>query len=115
MDNHGSHETGEFVQLANLNHILPYPFLAHASHYMQPCDVGLFQPYKHRQSIKLNEAIAQLDVEYHLKSTAQRSEAGQLVGDLPDELADWERAHVPSFRKRITPQSATTRYTTRRC
>jgi hypothetical protein len=26
MDNHGSHKTGEFVQLANLNHILPYPF-----------------------------------------------------------------------------------------
>jgi hypothetical protein len=35
---------------------------------MQPCDVGLFQPYKHWQNIKLNEAIAQLDVEYHLKS-----------------------------------------------
>ena len=25
-------------------------------------------------------------------TTAQRSEAGQFVGDLPDELADWERA-----------------------
>jgi hypothetical protein len=68
MDNHGSHETGEFVRLANLNHILPYPLLAHASHYMQPCDVGIFQPYKHWQNIKVNEAIAQLDVEYHLKS-----------------------------------------------
>jgi hypothetical protein len=35
---------------------------------MQPCDVGLFQPHKHWQTIKLNEAIAELDVEYHLKS-----------------------------------------------
>jgi hypothetical protein len=35
---------------------------------MQPCDVGLFQPYKHWQNVKVNEAIAQLDVQYHLKS-----------------------------------------------
>ena len=68
MDNHHSHETGEFIQLANLNHILPYPLLPHSSHFMQPCNVGLFQPHKHWQDIKLNEAVAQLDVEYHLKS-----------------------------------------------
>lgn len=68
MDNHGSHETGEFVKLANLNYILPCPILPLTSHYMQPCDVGLFQPYKRWQNTKLNEAIAQLDVEYHLKS-----------------------------------------------
>jgi hypothetical protein len=68
MDNHRSHETGEFIQLANLNHILPFPLIAHTSHYMQPLDVGIFQPYKHWQDTKLNEAIALLDVEYHLKS-----------------------------------------------
>jgi hypothetical protein len=68
MDNHGSHETGEFIKLANLNHILPYPLLLHSSHFIQPCDVGLFRPYKHWHNKKLNEAVAQLDVEYHLKT-----------------------------------------------
>lgn len=47
MDNHGSHETPEFIQLANDNHILPFPFPSHMTHCMQPLDVGIFQPYKH--------------------------------------------------------------------
>jgi hypothetical protein len=68
MDNHGTHETLEFVKLANSNNILPYPLVPHSSHFMQPCDVGLFRPYKHWQNIKLLEAVAQLDVEYHLRS-----------------------------------------------
>ena len=34
MDNHGSHETGEFIELANKNYILPYPLLLHSSHFM---------------------------------------------------------------------------------
>ena len=47
MDNHGSHETPEFIQLANENHILPYPLLAHLTHCMQSLDVGCFQLYKY--------------------------------------------------------------------
>jgi DDE superfamily endonuclease len=47
MDNHRSYETLEFIQLANENHILPYPLLAYLTHCMQPLDVGCFQPYKH--------------------------------------------------------------------
>src|SRR5438034_7461182 len=55
MDNHGSHETPEFIQLANENHILPYPLLSHLTHCMQPLDVGVFQPYKQdRNSTRLN-------------------------------------------------------------
>ena len=34
MDNYGSHETGEFIELANKNYILPYPLLLHSSHFM---------------------------------------------------------------------------------
>jgi hypothetical protein len=58
MDNHRGYKIGEFIKLANSNNILPYPLLLHSSHYMQPCDVGLFRPYKHRQNVKLIEAIA---------------------------------------------------------
>jgi hypothetical protein len=47
MNNHESHETAEFLKLANDNHILSYPLLLHLMHYMQSLDVGVFQPYKH--------------------------------------------------------------------
>jgi hypothetical protein len=46
---------------------------------MQPCDVGLFQPYKHWQNIKLNEAIAQLAVEYNLESFLRDESASNLI------------------------------------
>src|SRR5438045_2526239 len=68
MDNHGSHETPEFIQLANENHILPYPLLAHLTHCMQPLDVGCFQPYKHWHDVAIKDALAGLDVEYGLRS-----------------------------------------------
>ena len=68
MDNHGSHETPEFIQLANENHILPYPLLAHLTHCMQPLDVGCFQPYKHWHDVAVQNALAGLDVEYTLRS-----------------------------------------------
>ena len=47
MNNHGSHETAEFVKLANENHILSYPLIPYLTHCMQPLDVGVFQPYKY--------------------------------------------------------------------
>jgi hypothetical protein len=68
MDNHGSHETPEFIKLANENHILPYPLLAHMTHCMQPLDVGVFQPYKHWHNVAIKDAIASLDIEYGLRS-----------------------------------------------
>jgi hypothetical protein len=101
IDNHGSHATPEFITLANYNHILPYPLIPHSSHFMQPCDVGLFGPYKHWHNVKLNKAVAKLDVEYHLKT---------FLKDLP-----WIRAQTfkkdtirSAFRKSgIYPPSAT--------
>jgi hypothetical protein len=68
IDNHGSHETPEFIQLANENHILPYPLIAHLTHCMQPLDVGVFQPYKHWHDVAIKDALASLDVEYRLRS-----------------------------------------------
>jgi hypothetical protein len=68
MDNHGSHETVEFIKLANDNHILPYPLIAHLTHCMQPLDVGVFHPYKHWHNIAIQDALAGLDVEYGIRS-----------------------------------------------
>jgi len=64
MDNHGSHETGEFLKLANDNHILPYPLIPHLTHCMQPLDVGVFQPYKHWHEVAMRDALTSLSFEY---------------------------------------------------
>jgi len=68
MDNHGSHETGEAIQLAYDNHILLYPLIAHLTHCMQPLDVGCFQPYKHWHDKAIHESLAKFDVEYGIRS-----------------------------------------------
>lgn len=68
MDNHGSHTTAEFIRLANENHILPYPLIPHMTHCMQPLDVGIFQPYKHWHDVKIQESVANLNVEYCIRS-----------------------------------------------
>jgi DDE superfamily endonuclease len=68
MDNHRSHETLEFIKLANENHILPYPLIAHLTHCMQPLDVGIFQLYKHWHDVAIKDVLAGLNVEYSLRS-----------------------------------------------
>src|ERR1700761_1134398 len=75
MDNHGSHETGEAIQLAYENKILLYPLIAHLTHCMQPLDVGCFQPYKHWHDKAIHESLAQFDVEYGIRS---------FIRDLPE-------------------------------
>jgi hypothetical protein len=42
MDNHGSHRTPEFINLAVQHNIVPFSFPAHLTHCMQPCDIGIF-------------------------------------------------------------------------
>ena len=66
MDNHGSHATPEFVDLANENHIRPYLLIPHLTHCMQPLDVGIFQPYKHWHNVAIQEAIFESFIEYSL-------------------------------------------------
>ncbi len=68
MDNHGSHETPEFLRLADENRILPYPLIPHLTHCMQPLDVGVFQPYKPWHDVAIRDALAGLDVEYGIRS-----------------------------------------------
>lgn len=66
MDNHGSHMTPEFVALANQNYIRPYSMIAHLTHYMQPLDVGVFQPYKHWHDVAIQRAVSESFIEYSL-------------------------------------------------
>jgi hypothetical protein len=68
MDNHKSHETPEFINLANANHILPFPLIPHLTHCMQPLDVGIFQPYKHYHDLAIKNALSRLDLEYTICS-----------------------------------------------
>ena len=66
MDNHESHETAEFLKLANDNHILPYSLILHFTHCMQSLDVGVFQFYKHWHDIAIQNALASLSFEYDI-------------------------------------------------
>lgn len=68
MDNHGSHMTQEFSDLANAHNIRPYPILAHLSHCMQPCDCGTFWAYKHWHQVAVKDAILKLDFDYSIRS-----------------------------------------------
>ena len=47
MDNHTSHQTHEFLVYAREKGILLYYLPPHATHFLQPLDVVVFQPYKH--------------------------------------------------------------------
>ena len=68
MDNHGSHITAEFIDLATRNNIIPFTFPAHLTHCMQPWDVGLFLAYKHWHSNAIQYALERLEFEYTISS-----------------------------------------------
>lgn len=46
-DGHSSHLTQEFVEYCWEHRIRPFQLPPHATHLLQPCDVGLFQALKH--------------------------------------------------------------------
>jgi hypothetical protein len=64
MDNHGSHVTPEFIELANENHIRPFPMIPHLTHCMQPLDVGVFHPMKHWHDMAIQDALSEFNIEY---------------------------------------------------
>ena len=59
MNNHESHETAEFLKLANDNHILSYSLISHLTHCMQSLNVGVFQSYKHWHDRAIQNALAE--------------------------------------------------------
>ena len=67
MNNHESHEIIDFLKLVNDNHILLYPLISHLTHYMQPLDVGVFQPYKHWHDRAIQDAFIELSFKYDIQ------------------------------------------------
>lgn len=46
-DGFDSHCTQEFLEVLEDHNVIPYRLPPHTSHFLQPLDVGCFQPYKH--------------------------------------------------------------------
>ena len=68
INNYRSYKTIEFIKLVNENYIYPYPLIPYLIHYIQPLDIGVFQPYKYWHDIAIKDALARLDIEYRLRS-----------------------------------------------
>ena len=64
MDNHGSHCTEEFIEMANKNMIRPYPLIAHCAHCMQPLDVGCFRSFTHWYQEAIHNSMIKMDLDY---------------------------------------------------
>lgn len=56
LDNHVSHATAEFLYYARERGIIPYYLPPHTTHFLQPLDVVVFQPYKHWHSEAVDAA-----------------------------------------------------------
>jgi hypothetical protein len=52
-DGHDSHVTKDFLEILEDAHIIPLLLPPHTTHFLQPLDVGVFQPYKywHTQAV----------------------------------------------------------------
>jgi hypothetical protein len=56
MDNYSSHCFREFIEYANEHKVVLFSLPPHTSHFLQPLDVVLFQPYKHYHRKAVNQA-----------------------------------------------------------
>jgi hypothetical protein len=56
-DGHGSHMTREFVEMWDENNIVLFYLPPHTTHFLQPLDVGCFQPLKHYHAKVLQGSI----------------------------------------------------------
>jgi hypothetical protein len=63
MDGHGSHLTIEFVEYCDKTWIVPFLLPLHATHLLQPLDIGVFQSYKHyhQELLEKNVSIGGID------------------------------------------------------
>lgn len=57
MDGHGSHETPEFEEFCRKRNIVTLTMPAHASHLLQPLDVGCFAPLKKAYGQRIENLI----------------------------------------------------------
>src|ERR1700723_1894418 len=75
LDGHGSHLTKEFAEYCDENRIILFAIPPHTSHFLQPLDIVLFQPFKHnhRKAVEMATQTGCTDFNkveflYHLKS-----------------------------------------------
>ncbi|RFU28314.1 hypothetical protein B7463_g8025, partial [Scytalidium lignicola] len=68
VDGHESHESREFIELAEKYHIIPLEFPSHLTHIIQPLDVKVFRPYKWYHKRAIREALGRLEPEYTVTS-----------------------------------------------
>jgi hypothetical protein len=63
MDGHGSHLTIEFIKYCDRNGIVPFLLPPHATHLLQPLDIGVFQSYKHyhQELLESNVSMGGID------------------------------------------------------
>ena len=57
MDGCGAYITWEFIDYCNTNKIKLVLLPVHATHFLQPLDVGIFQPFKHWHAEGVNKAM----------------------------------------------------------
>ena len=57
VDGHGSHTTRELLEFCESRKIIVFGFPPHSTHLLQPCDVGLFGPYKQHFATAVDDAV----------------------------------------------------------
>jgi hypothetical protein len=56
LDGYGSHHTLEFIRYCDEHRIIPFGLPSHSTHFLQPLDVVVFQPYKHYHAEAVDRA-----------------------------------------------------------
>jgi hypothetical protein len=83
-DGHGSHLTYDFLQYCGLNYIIPYCFLPHTTHLIQPLGSQPFQVYKH----------------YYRKRNNHLAQAGEEMEDKDGFLREISSIRAKAFKQR---------------
>jgi hypothetical protein len=105
-DGHDSHISGNFVTFCIENDIVLLILLPHASHLIQPLDVGLFGPLKTAISVRMDRlirtGIAQLRKDEWVEVYSDARKAAFTFANI---LAEWRGAGVfPLNRVRVLRQ-----------
>lgn len=82
-DGHGSYLTDEFTYYCWAHDIIPFKLLPHSTHLLQPLDIGVFQPFKHRHQVALHEEVRYRAFEFSKL----------------DFLSAFQRIHERTFKK----------------
>ncbi|RPA89660.1 hypothetical protein L873DRAFT_1629841, partial [Choiromyces venosus 120613-1] len=71
VDGHITHHQDDFIIKCHEHHIVPFEFLSHLTHVLQPLDTGVFCPWKHYYKQATHHALRSLDIEYTISSFFQ--------------------------------------------